>query len=413
MENPPKKLTVLHFADCHLRDDDQLPERQACLEHIVGYAQKSRPDIIICAGDVFDSQHVRLDSMSAKVAFQVFSDLSSIAPVFVIAGTPSHEGNATEVFNKIGGAHPIHVATRPEQKVVENSHGRLAVVTCLPAFTKQYLYSVEGVEGGDLAAAGMIGQIMAGFGIQAAEINLPHIVVGHAQVKGSMVSDTQVLTGVDIEIPADSFELAHADLVCMGHIHKAQRIGETAIFYSGSTQAENWGELDDKGFWAHSINIDCDGVVSEFVPTPSIKRLRIPIDLTDGDGLENLELRLYKNVHAKDLVGVKIRVEAKVYVDQADAIDVDMIKGSFIASGAISCDVIRIRIPRTQIRSSNLVELESLRDRIEERARLVGDTILDPAILKKADLLEMDPGGITEHLALGLEYSAKGGDVDE
>ena len=95
-------------------------------------------------------------------------------------------------------------------------------------------------------------QIFAGMGATAAEFGVPHILVGHWQTAGSLISETQVLTGVDVEISPDMMALSNADLILLGHIHLKQQIKKN-IFYSGSLFANNWGEVNDHGFWIHEI----------------------------------------------------------------------------------------------------------------------------------------------------------------
>ena len=170
MEN----LKILHFADSHLRDDENLPEIKECLEYIVEQARQIRPDLIICAGDIFDSRYVRLDSLSAKLAFTIFSDLADVAPVAIVGGTPSHEGSATEVFCMISAKYPIWVSTTAEQIFLDDD-GRMFI------------------DGNDQAAS-EVAKMMAGFGAMSSEYRYgaPHVLVGHFQVGGALVSETQV-----------------------------------------------------------------------------------------------------------------------------------------------------------------------------------------------------------------------------
>jgi DNA repair exonuclease SbcCD nuclease subunit len=237
-------LRLLHFADSHLRDCD-LDEIRSCLSFVARQARAEKPDLIVCAGDVFDSQHVRLDSLSAKTAFEIFSELADIAPVAVVGGTPSHEGTATEVFRHISARNDIHVSIVAEQLVLWDKHlfplsevdpygvpPNIAVISMVPAFTKQFLKTGSDVHTSDAEAAAMVANLLAGFGAVASAWDCPHILVGHFPVGGALVSSTQMLTGVDVEVSRDMLALADADLICLGHIHKAQRVGEKA-FYSG------------------------------------------------------------------------------------------------------------------------------------------------------------------------------------
>ena len=78
-------------------------------------AKEGSPDLIIIAGDVFDSRDIKLDSDACKAVFKVVYNLSEIAPVAIITGTPRHEGTATESLIFASAEHNIAVSARPEQ----------------------------------------------------------------------------------------------------------------------------------------------------------------------------------------------------------------------------------------------------------------------------------------------------------
>lgn len=258
-------MVTLHTADWHVRDKD-IAEIEKCLSFLTETARNEQPDLIIHAGDVFDSQNVKLDSMAAKLVFRIFSELANIAPVAVIIGTPSHEGTTIELLSYIDAKFPVHVSTRPEQLYLcegdfnadpseLNTPAQApveAVISLIPAPTKQYINSNSDIKGSDSEIAQAMSVMLAGFAAQAEAYNCPHILVGHWNTTGSLISETQTLTGVDIEISKDQMALANADIVLLGHLHLAQEI-KPNIFYSGSIYANNFGELEDKGFYIHEI----------------------------------------------------------------------------------------------------------------------------------------------------------------
>ena len=107
-------MKILHMADIHARDADT-EEIEKCLDYIVSLAHREEPDLIINAGDTFDSRNIRLDSQAAKLIFRKFSELADIAPVALITGTPSHDGEAVEALEYINANYSIWVSKRPEQ----------------------------------------------------------------------------------------------------------------------------------------------------------------------------------------------------------------------------------------------------------------------------------------------------------
>lgn len=390
-------LKILHFADIHARDND-LEEIAKCLDEIFQVASMERPDLIACAGDVFDSQNVKLDSKSAKLIFNVFSDLADIAPVVVAIGTPSHDGTAAEVLEHIKAKYGVWVSSRPEQlhmisdgsrPYIKRANGPghcvSAVITMIPTPTKQFFNSDSDIKGTDNEIARAMGGMFAGFGAQAAEFpGIPHVLVGHFQIGGAFISETQQLNGLDIEISREQLGYSNAGLAMLGHIHLHQQIGQN-IFYSGSIYRKDFGELDDKGFYIHEID-DAGFLSSRFLNTPTRKLIKLAHDFTPDIDDTSFTAKCIKAM--KDVKDAFVRVELKVYQDEAGKIDKDKINDIFKEAGNV--DIRIIRIPRENVRSAQILKLSSLRDKLQEMASLKAETV-PPSILAKADFLENMP----------------------
>ncbi len=96
-----------------------------------------------------------------------------------------------------------------------------------------------------------------------------------------------------------------------------------------------------------------------------------------------------------EIDGAYIRVELKVYQDEAVKINKDEIET--ILAGAAEVDIRIIRIPRENIRSAQILKLSTLRDKIQEMAALKAETV-PSSILSKADLLEnLNPDQVFAH----------------
>jgi len=78
---------------------------------------------IICSGDITNSQYLPMDTKSAKTIARQFRELPNIAPVAVVTGTFSHEGNLPEILRYVSGEFPIHVSSKPEQIVLAHRPG--------------------------------------------------------------------------------------------------------------------------------------------------------------------------------------------------------------------------------------------------------------------------------------------------
>ena len=363
-----------------------IEEAEKCLNFLVETADAEAVDLMIIAGDIFDSGDVKLDSKAAKLVIRTFNRLADIAPVAVILGTPSHDGTAAEILSFVRGKYPIHVATRPEQIFLQTLAfvdieaavkygGCDAVISLVPAPTKQYFQGNGDIKQGDAEIAAAMSQIFAGMGATAAGFGVPHILVGHWQTAGSLISETQVLTGVDIEISPDMMMLANPTLCLLGHIHKAQQV-KANIFYSGSLFANTWGEMDDKGFWIHEIG---DEVVSRFLKTPSRKMVRISLDY--------LEKIAELTADAETVAGATVRVDVTIWQDLVETVNFEAMKKDLLRWGAESVDIRITRLPRENIRADAVLKAETLRDKLIAAAELRGETVSE-SILEKADALE-------------------------
>lgn len=399
-------MKILHFADIHARDKD-IDEVSKCLGFIVEKAQEEKPDLIVFAGDFFHSRDVKLDSEVARLVIRSFSQLADIAPVAAVLGTPLHDGKAPEIMNMVQGKYHIHVSTVPEQfylmdgfslgrgtfvrEVPKGTWQPKAILSMLPQPTKEYFEYFSrvalSITEADQEVGDLLRGIFLGFGATASDFQAPHILVGHCTVKGAATSTGQQMIGREIEVSRESLALARAELVCLGHIHKSQRI-EPNIYFAGSIYRENFGEQEAKGFLIHDL---CEeGQESHFVETPTKKLLQAEVDCTEDEYvIGDLDWDL-QQFSMEEMENASIRVELKIWQDQASEFDKDKIREFYLSGGAESVDIRIIRVPRETVRSTEIMKLSTLPDKVKELARIRGEEV-PTSILEKADLVERLP----------------------
>lgn len=391
-------MKILHTGDWHLRDAD-IEEAEKCLAFLIGTAKHEAVDLIIVAGDTFDSRDLKLDSKAAKLAVGTFSALAHICPVAVILGTPSHDGMAAEILSFVRGHFPIHVATKPEQIFLQKGIGFVdiedaimgcdAVISLIPAPTKQFFQGNGDIKQGDAEIAAAMTAIFAGMGATASGFDCPHVLVYHGGISGARLPSGHVRTGMDIEISTDQMRMAGGARDFIG------------AFYSGPIYPVKVDE-QECGFWIHEIGAnDFIGLLghihqpqilgaygdeskSRYIETPITKTVRIKVDATDE------EAGIF-NETVPDMVGADVRYEITTWQDQAGDIDKAGIEKLFLDAGALSVDIRINPIPRENIRAQAVLEAETLRGEFEEMAKLRGEEI-DPEILAMADRLEHVPG---------------------
>ena len=378
-------MKVLHCGDIHCRDKN-IDEIEECLRFLCGKAQEV--DLVVIAGDLFDSRDIKLDSKSAKLVIKTISELADLCPVVIVTGTASHDGSAPEILRYARGKYDIHVSSAPEQiyMIGEYLYDRPgigntkadAVITLIPQPTKQYFNQGTIQESNESISQAMNG-LFAGFGAKAAEFSrVPHLLVGHWNVSGSKLSTGQDLTGQEIDISIDQMNFTNASAHLLGHIHMPQQLGDRT-FYSGSLYPLTWAETEEKGFWLHEF--DCDDLVkSEFVKTPCRKLVRSIQDLTECDDDDSY-------VHIVDCKDAYVRLDLKAWQDKASCINKELLIKQFMDEGALDVDIRIIRVPRQTVRSEAVLKVETLRDKLIAMAELKDETVPE-SILSKADELE-------------------------
>jgi DNA repair exonuclease SbcCD nuclease subunit len=398
-------LKILHSADWHTKDST-IDESEKCLNHLVETAWNEKPDLIIVAGDLTHRFDVKLDTPTARLLMSTIHNLSQVGPVIIVGGTPYHDGHTPDVLRQLRRPNVIVQCDYPGQIYLVDGIPLLkddevfkaakgvgsvidAVISMVPAPTKKFLEMSGTMQDGDNKIADGMGLILANLGAQAAVYpEATHIVVGHWSIGGAYTSETQQMIGRDIEISRAQVMAGNPDLVCLGHIHRAQQVGSDPIFYSGSIYSLDAGELEDKGFYIHEF--ENKNLSSRFIVGPATKRLVISADFTNDDGHIDLAPALY-SYSEREISGNHIKITIKIHQDQADQVDQKQIEQFFTSAGAASVKIERVMVPRENVRCSEFFTLKTLREKLVQQARLRGEPEIDAGILSKADDLEKYP----------------------
>lgn len=375
-------MRILHCADLHIREKD-IEEVTKCLAFLVETARTEAVDLIVIAGDTFDSQDVKMGSQSARLAIETVSALADISPVAIIVGTSSHDGAAPMILGFARGKYEILVADKPTQVVFTEPK---TCLTLIPQPTKQYFQTSAGIEASDNEIGQAMSGLFMGFGAQAAAYNCPHILVGHWNVNGCRLANGQIRTGMDIEVSVDQMNLGNFDLGLLGHIHIAQCLGGK-YFYAGPVYATKIDEDGPKGFYVHEIKTtlapDMGGkqgryAVQRFIETPCKRTVRFKRDLT-GEFVEP--------IYVDGVAGASVRLEITVWQDEDGTIDKEATKQAYMEAGALDVDLRIIRKPRVTVRSAEVLHATTLRDKIVAHAAAKGEDV-EWSVLAKADLVE-------------------------
>jgi exonuclease SbcD len=260
-------MRILHTSDWHvgktIRGEPRLDEHTAVLDEIVGVARGEAVDLVLVAGDLYESAAPSAEAEA--VVTRALLALRTVAPVIVIAG--NHDNAARfEAVRPLAAAAGIEVrgrVARPDDGgvvTVETPGGERARVALLPFCSPRY--SVRAAELMALDAAAAAGEyadrLAAIVGALCAEPDpaAVNLLVAHCMVRGGVTGGGERDAQTSFEpywLSAAAFppSLAYGAL---GHLHLAQRVPTGApVWYSGSPVQVDFGEA---GAGKHVLIVD-------------------------------------------------------------------------------------------------------------------------------------------------------------
>jgi exonuclease SbcD len=248
-------VRVLHTSDWHvgkaIRGRSRAAEHRAVLAEIAGVAERGDVDLVIVAGDLFDTAAPTAES--ERIVYRALLDLAGGGrPVVVVAGNHDSAPRLAAVA-PLSQASGITVASaiRPPDDggVLEITAGReVAQVALLPFPSQRYVVTADVLLAGDAADAhaayadrvvNILRVLTAGF--RADTVNL---VAAHLMVMGGTMGGGErgAHTVFDYWVPATAFPAA-AQYVALGHLHRAQQLpGPAPLHYCGSPLQLDFGE---------------------------------------------------------------------------------------------------------------------------------------------------------------------------
>ncbi|MFV0306972.1 MAG: exonuclease SbcCD subunit D, partial [Desertimonas sp.] len=258
-------MKLLHTGDWHvgkgLRGVDRHDEHRAVLHEIISIAEHETVDLVIVAGDLFDSSAP--PPAAEQLVYETLLGLSATgAEVAVIAGNHDHPGRLRAVgpLLALGRVHLVTEPTRPDEggirgfTAADGSDVRLAM---LPFVSKRGIVRAEALmqqPAFELAQTysdrirRIIDALTADFGPDT--VNL---ITAHAFVLGGEAGGGERAAHLvdEYAVTAPSFPPT-AGYVALGHLHRPQRVpGGGRLHYSGSPLALDFGEVDQ----AKQVNV--------------------------------------------------------------------------------------------------------------------------------------------------------------
>ncbi|HLR83000.1 MAG TPA: exonuclease SbcCD subunit D C-terminal domain-containing protein [Paenalcaligenes sp.] len=261
-------LTVLHTSDWHLgrllygRSRDS--EFESFLQWLLETIRRRQVDVLLVAGDVFDSSTPTHQAQTLYYRFLSAVSLTACQHVVIIGG--NHDSptllNAPQELLKALHVHVIGQALRPEDEVLvlyDADQCPQLIVAAVPYLRERDVRQVHSGESLEEKAAGYVHGVEQYYTEiaeqalacqQELEKKVPIIAMGHLFTAGGYTQSDDgvrdVIVGGLGHIRPQLFDQVF-DYVALGHLHVPQRVGQRDwVRYSGSPLPMGFGEAQQQ-----------------------------------------------------------------------------------------------------------------------------------------------------------------------
>jgi DNA repair protein SbcD/Mre11 len=253
-------VKFLHTADWHvgktLKGRDRLEEQKAVLAEIADIAEANEVDVVLVAGDVYDS--TAPSARAQEVVVQTLLRMRRAgAEVIVIAGNHDH-GPTFEAYRPLMGEIGITLAGTARSsdrggvvRFAARSDGADTQVAVLPFLSQRYAVHAaeivantpsENVRAYDELVRQVLTSLTGGFSADTVNLVMSHITCVGGVFGGGERPAQSIF---EYSVPAAIFPVS-AHYVALGHLHRRQTLPAPApVHYSGSPFAVDFGEQDN------------------------------------------------------------------------------------------------------------------------------------------------------------------------
>jgi exonuclease SbcD len=251
-------VKILHTSDWHvgkvLKGQSRLDDQVAALAGVVAAAKAERPDLVIVAGDLYDTATPTADA--TRIVTRALSALRACGADVVAIGGNHDNGPALDALRSWADAAGIQLrgAVRaPADHLItgRTGDGEEWRLVALPFLSQRYavrageLFDLTAAEATQTYAdhvARLIARLAEGFGTDTVNLVTTHLTVVGATMGGG---EREAHTIMGYAVPSTVFP-AGAHYVALGHLHRAQQVpGPAPVRYCGSPLAVDFGEEEN------------------------------------------------------------------------------------------------------------------------------------------------------------------------
>ena len=243
-------MKILHTSDWHLGQNfmgkNREEEHHAFLDWLLKTIEDEKIDVLIVAGDIFDTGTPPNYALELYYNFLTKLSLSVCENIIITAG--NHDSIATlKAPKQLLQALNIHLITSgdaDENEVIKiYNNDKLEGIVCAVPFLRDYVVrqsaSAQTINDKEYSLTQGIKEHYESVYKEALKLandkNIPIIATGHLTTVGSKTSESEreIYIGGTLDIDSN-FLGKYFDYVALGHLHINQKVGCEHIRYSGS-----------------------------------------------------------------------------------------------------------------------------------------------------------------------------------
>ncbi|UQZ32944.1 exonuclease sbcCD subunit D [Paenibacillus sp. PK3_47] len=245
-------MRILHTGDWHLgrtlEGRSRQKEQEQFIDELVDIADSSKADLILMAGDVYDS--VNPPAAAEQLFYEAAARLTAGGrPLVVISGNHDQPERVASVSPLVHrqGITLVGMPTSDPVTVHAARTGEIARIAALPYPSEARLGELLAGDSAEgelrLAYSARVGKLMKLLGREFTPQTV-NLAMSHIYVLGGVESDSERPIQVGGAYTVDPSALScGAQYTALGHLHRSQRVkGDGMIRYSGSPLAYSFSE---------------------------------------------------------------------------------------------------------------------------------------------------------------------------
>ncbi|WP_436527204.1 exonuclease SbcCD subunit D [Actinoplanes sp. HUAS TT8] len=253
-------MRILHTSDWHvgkvLKGRNRFEEHTKVLAQVIEIARAEKPDLVIVAGDLYDSAAPTAES--TRLVTRALSALRNTGARVVAIGGNHDNGNALDALRPWADAAGIELRGSVRDSLGDlliegtTASGERWKLVALPFLSQRFavraaeMYELTEAEANQ-TYADLMARLIAKLSSSFDEPGVVNLVTAHLTLVGASTGggEREAHTIMGYAVPSTVFP-PNAHYVALGHLHRAQRvISPCPTRYSGSPLAVDFGEEEN------------------------------------------------------------------------------------------------------------------------------------------------------------------------